>query len=307
VEIDSSLTRSVQIAVKPLRSLSSQQKDDQCIAETATVSIKPQKEITNSFKYLAKIYKFLIFFFLFSPSIASRINKYNLALPSCMQDRHIEDFIIRYIKEGDVVSIGSGELGEKFVKKLALALEHTHIPINNVELVPTSMQIASLGSGVGLPIADINEREVDVGIEFVDAVDHNYNFIKRHSASLIRDKMIAQSSAILVVVCEENNMMEKLRGAIPFEIATFGYKRTVNQLDAFGKARRREKNGMPFRTETGNYIVDVEFDNIFSYEDLEIDSKQIPGVIESGLFLGFADKIVLHGKQITLLSRTEGK
>ncbi len=223
----------------------------------------------------------------------------------CMDERHIEDFIIRYIKNGDVVSIGTSELGEKFIKKLALALEHSHIPISEVEFVPTSIRGATIASSLGLPLTDINEREIDVAIEFVDAVDDNYNFIKRNSTSLVRDKMIAQSAAILVAIADEQNFMERLRGTIPFEVSAFGYKRTLNQLDSFGSAMLREGNGNIFKTETGNYIIDVEFDAIFDYEELELQSKNIPGVLETGLFVGFADKIVLHGKQIRLLSRTE--
>lgn len=224
-----------------------------------------------------------------------------------MEDRHIGNFIARYIKDGDVVSIGTSDLGEKFVKQLAIALELKNVPINHVEFVPTSMRNATVASSVGLPIADINESEIDVAIEFVDQVDENFNFIKRNSHSLVRDKMIAQSSAILIAIADENALVKRLKGRIPFEVSTFGWKRTLTQLDSYGKANRREKDGVPFKTETGNYIIDVEFDKIFSYEELELHSKNIPGVLETGLFVGFADKIILHGKEIRVMSRTEGE
>ncbi|HLC92126.1 MAG TPA: ribose 5-phosphate isomerase A [archaeon] len=224
-----------------------------------------------------------------------------------MEETHIEGFIVRYIKDGDVVSVGSSDLGEKFLKSLALALHKEHIPINHIEFIPTSMRNATVASSMGIPIADINEKEIDVAIEFVDQVDENYNFIKRNSLSLVRDKMIAQSAATLVVIADEQNLVEKLKGTIPFEVATFGWKRTQNQLDTYGRARRRETNGVPFKTETGNYIIDVVFDSIFNYEELETESKNIPGVLETGLFVGYADKIILHGKKIRLMSRTEFK
>lgn len=221
-----------------------------------------------------------------------------------MHENHIEAMVVRYIKDGDVVSIGSGDVGEKFVKKLALALEAKHIPINSVEFVPTSFRIATVASGLAIPIADINEREVDVAIEFVDQIDAHYNFVKRNSSSFIRDKMICQSAGLLVAVADEAGFVEKLRGRIPYEVSTFGWKRTLNQLDGFGKAARRLKtNGTPEKTETGNYIIDVEFDKLFNYEELEILTKNIPGVIESGLFVGYADKIILHGKKIQVMGR----
>ncbi len=221
-----------------------------------------------------------------------------------MQDDHIESLIARYVKDGDCISVGSGELGERFVKRLGLALESKHIPIWNVEFVPTSFRIGAVASSMGLPIADINEREVDVAIEFVDQIDENYNFVKRISSSFVRDKMIAQSSGILVAIANESGFVKKLRGNIPYEVSTFGWKRTLNQLDGFGKARRRlRENGLPEKTETGNYVIDVEFDRLFNYEELELLTKNIPGVLESGLFVGYADKIVLHGKKIQLMSK----
>ncbi len=224
-----------------------------------------------------------------------------------MHEKHIEGIIARYVKDGDVVSIGTGDLGEKFIKKLALALEQEHVPINSIEFVPTSMRSAMVASSLGLPIADINDKEIDVAIEFVDQIDNNYNFIKRNSHSFVRDKMICQSAGTLIVVADESALVEKLRGTIPFEIATFGWKRTLNQLDVWGKARRREMNGIPFKTETGNYVIDVDVDGIFSYDDLEFETKNIPGVLETGLFLGYADKVVLRGAKLRLLSRTEFK
>ena len=231
-------------------------------------------------------------------------NKYHFGVILGMQESHIESFIVRYVRDGDVVAIGTSQLGESFLKKLAIALEQEHIPINHISFVPTSMRMATIASGLGLPIADINESEIDVAIEFIDCVDDSFNFIKRNSTSLVRDKMIATGCETLVAICGESNFQERLVGRIPFEVSTFGWKRTLNQLDVYGRARRRESDGMPFRTETGNYIIYVDFDKIFSYDELEVQSKNIPGVIETGLFVGLADKVILQGKNIRVLSRT---
>ena len=156
-----------------------------------------------------------------------------------------------------------------------------------------------------MEMTSLNEDEIDVAFEFVDQIDNDFNFIKRNSYSLVRDKMIAQSAATLVAMVEHGGTGRKLQGRIPFEIASFGWKRTVNQLEMFGSARLRAENGVTFKTESGNYIADVNIDPIFSLEDLEYKAKEIPGVLETGLFLGYADKIVIHNKKIQVLSRTE--
>ena len=119
--------------------------------------------------------------------------------------------------------------------------------------------------------------------------------------------MIAQSAAVLVTVAEEKNFVSRLKGRIPFEITPFGWKRTLSQLEMFGKAKLREENGKPLKTETGNYLIDVDCDEIYSIDDLDYQAKNIPGVLETGIFIGYADKIVLHNNKIVVKSRTEFK
>ncbi len=222
-----------------------------------------------------------------------------------LSEQVIERFILKYIDNGDVVSVGTSKAGEVFLKKLALALELEHIPLDSIEFIPTSTSLAVIARQLGIPIVSINDREIDFAVEFVDQVDHQFNFVKRNSYSLVRDKMIAQSAHTLMVVAEEKNFVKKIRGKIPFEIAFFGWKRTVHQLEAFGHARLRADGEKKFKTETGHYIVDVECDQIFSLEDLEFKAKEIPGVLETGVFLGYADKVVLHDGTVRVLDRTD--
>ncbi len=222
-----------------------------------------------------------------------------------LKDEHIEDFIVKNIKSGDTVSIGTSKLGTVFLKKLALAIEREEIDLKGISFVPTSNELAEVASQLKLPITNLNDSEIDVAVEFVSAVDWDFNFIKRESFSLVRDKMIAQSAATLFVVCEEENFSKTLRGKIPFEVAPFGWKRTLNQLSMFGNAKLVEDNGKPQKTESGNYLIEVVFDEVFFLEDLEYKTKDIPGVLETGLFLGYADKILLHNNnRIKMISRT---
>ncbi len=219
-----------------------------------------------------------------------------------LKEEHIEQIVAKYVKNGYTIAIGSEKAGEKFLSKLALAIEERNI---KVSVVPTSLRMASLASSLDLKITSLNESEIDVAVEFVDQIDEDFNYIKRDSCSLVRDKMIAQSAVILIAIAEENNFVKRLRGSIPFEIATFGWKRTVSQLENFGRAGLRKSGNRVYKTETGHYLVDVAVDPVYELFELECDAKNIPGVLETGLFLGYADKIVLHNKGISVKSRTE--
>ena len=80
---------------------------------------------------------------------------------------------------------------------------------------------------------------------------------------------------------------------LPFALATVSAG--IKKLG--GKPFLRESKGKvgAVVTDNGNYIVDVDFGPIDNAEELNRRLKLIPGVIETGLFIGLAD-IVYLGK-----------
>jgi len=222
-----------------------------------------------------------------------------------LQEKHIEDFVVKYIKEGDVVAIGTSYLGEDFLKKLALEVHEKNL---NVSFIPTSTHLGTVAASMKLPLSSLNENEVDVAIEFADSVDDQFNYVKRDTHSLIRDKMIAQSAATMIVVSEAKHYVKDLSRNIPFEVSNFAWKRTMIELEKLGSAEIRKKGKEIVKTETGNYIIDVEVDDLYSLDDLNFNVKIVPGIFDSGLFMGYADKIILHDEsRVEVKSRTEFK
>jgi ribose 5-phosphate isomerase A len=220
-----------------------------------------------------------------------------------LHDGTIEAFLAKYVSNNMVLSFGTGKESTKFVKKLALKIEGESL---DVSVVPTNNKIAEILGDLGIKTVSLNDKEIDLAVEFVDLVDKDFNFIEQESASFVRDKMIAQGAAELVVITEKGNYGQNLFGNLPFEVCVFGWKRTLLQLEKLGEAGLRERNGKPFRTETGHYVIDVKVDEVYSLEDLEFQAKDIPGVLETGLFIGYADRVLLHDdKKLHMLSRLD--
>ncbi len=214
-----------------------------------------------------------------------------------MQESLVDFLVEKYIQKEQVLGIGTSNEAEKFIKSIALK-------DLNVKIVPTSTKLAGIIASLGLDVCGISEQEIDVAIEFIDQIDEHFSFIKNNSHSLVRDKMIGQSASELIVVTDEKNFVKRLKGIVPVEITPFGWKRTLIQLENFGNAKLKEESGNPVKTETGNFFVDVNIADIFSLEELEQELKNIPGVLETGLFIGYADRIVLtDGKGIKVKSR----
>ena len=219
-----------------------------------------------------------------------------------LQDKAVEALIAKYVSNNMIISFGTSPESIRFAKKLALKIEEEEI---DVRVVPTNSKIAQILHDLDIKITSINDREIDLAIEFVDLVDKEFNFIEKESGSFVRDKMIAQSAAELIVITEAKNYGKPLKGLIPFEVCSFGWKRTLLQLEKLGMAKARERNGRMFKTETGHYIIDVNVDEIYSLEDLEFQAKDIPGVLETGLFIGYADRVLLHNGKLDMLSRLD--
>ena len=217
-----------------------------------------------------------------------------------MNELAIEGLIAKYIRDESVVAIGTSQLAERFLKTLALKLAERN---QSIHFVPTSIRIAGMASELGLHLVSIEEHEIDVAIEFPDQADFQYNFLKTDSESLVRDKMICQSATDLIIILEKNRFVERLSGWMASEITSFGWKRTLIQLEKLGPSKLKTVNEKPFVTESGNYLALTKIDEIYSPDELEFQAKDVPGVLETGLFVGYADRMVLYNPGLEVKSR----
>src|SRR4029079_11787253 len=82
---------------------------------------------------------------------------------------------------------------------------------------------------------------------------------------------------------------------LPIEVIQFGWGSTSREIEALTKSRvvLRERNGTPFKTEAGNIIVDVHIDRINQPRELEIALNNIPGIVETGLFVNRKDVFIV--------------
>jgi len=216
-------------------------------------------------------------------------------------DDHVQGLLEKYVKDNTNVSFGTGPLNKVFLKKLALYIAENNLKI---KVIPTSHNLAELCSQLKIDTASLDDEEVDLAFDFVDQVDEDFNYISNETTSLVRDKMIAQEAAEFVVVCEEENYVNQLKFNLCLEVCPFAINKTLLQVMSLGDATHKLKeNGQPALSETGNHFIDVKIDEIYSVEDIEYMAKKIPGVLETSLFVGYADRVILSGSTLTVKSR----
>ncbi|MEE9163382.1 MAG: ribose 5-phosphate isomerase A, partial [Thermoplasmata archaeon] len=120
------------------------------------------------------------------------------------------------------------------------------------------------------------------------------DLIKGLGGALLREKIVAAASEAFLVVVDEGKVVEGLgeRAPLPVEVLPFGARRTRSRLEALGcEPTLRRADEAPFRTDNGNYVIHCRFEGIADPRELAGRLKEIPGVIEHGLFLEMADAV----------------
>ena len=197
-----------------------------------------------------------------------------------------QDFFRKYISQGITIGLGSGSTVEKIVRNFAM-LEYK----DTLEFVVTSLQIRVVSESLGLKIVDQKYGNVDVVIDGADQIDSEYNMIKGGGGALLNEKILIASSRKFVIVAQSNKFVDKFTMAVPIEVTPFGrifVKRELEKIGALPKIRMLEK-GYPFITENGNIIYDTLLPSYDGIVEAERDLKNIPGVVEVGLFTNHAD------------------
>ena len=198
------------------------------------------------------------------------------------------------IEDGMVVGLGSGSTAAFAIEALAARVAAGL----RVAGIPTSEKTASLARRLGVPLTSFaGNRRIDVAIDGADQVERaTLDLVKGLGGALLREKIVASASDRMIVVVDETKLVDRL-GAdtpLPVEIVAFGWQTVVDRLAAIGCAPRLRLIGdKPFMTEGGNYIADCAIAEISDPAGLEARISALVGVVETGLFIGLASKIVV--------------
>ena len=218
------------------------------------------------------------------------------------QKRAAAERAVAEIEDGMVLGLGSGSTAELAIAALARRMAAGL----RVTGIPTSERGAALARRLGVPLTTFAEhRRLDLTIDGADQVERGtLALVKGLGGALLREKIVASASRRMIVVVDESKLLDRLgdRTPLPVEIVRFGCEAVMDRLAALGaRPELRRRDGAPFVTDNGNYIADCRFSSIADPAQLEARLAAIVGVVESGLFLGLASKVVVgsrHGVEV---------
>ena len=148
-----------------------------------------------------------------------------------------------------------------------------------------SIKLEAQCSGLNL-VDDDKLSEIDLVFDGADEVDGNFNMIKGGGGALLREKIAHSAAKQIIIAAESSKFVTSFSWPVPIEISPFGVNSIKKRLEDFGSnpKMRMLKEGYPYVTENGNFILDTYIDLHKDIKALEIKLKNIAGVIEVGLF-----------------------
>lgn len=205
-----------------------------------------------------------------------------------------------YVEDGMTLGLGTGSTAKYFVEMVGERVAEGL----KIRGVPTSEQTRILAESCGVPLIDIEQVDrIQVTVDGADEVDEQAQLIKGGGAALLREKIIADASDLMVVIADASKQVETLgRFPLPVEVTPFGFtitaKKTYDALCAAGilKPRINVRTGegnQPIVTDGGNYILDCQCGTIPDAPRAAALLSNVPGIVEHGLFINQCRVVII--------------
>lgn len=200
--------------------------------------------------------------------------------------------VASFVKDGEIIGFGSGTTSYLTVIEIGKRVKQENLKI---KAVPTANIIKELCDYFGIEVISLDSVELDWCFDGADEVDKNNWMIKGKGAAMYKEKLNILASPKTYILIDNSKFVDRLgsKNPVPVECRKDKIESVRNALYDLGAVKiydRLDKNCNLFVTENDNYILDAWFDKI--EKDYEEKIRNIDGVVESGLFIGYNIEII---------------
>jgi ribose 5-phosphate isomerase A len=195
------------------------------------------------------------------------------------------------VEPGMTIGLGSGRALWKVVELLAASGQPVRASV-------ASSRTQELVREAGFELVELDGTvELDLALDGADEVDPQLRLIKGGGGALLREKIVISAARRFVVVAEASKRVSRLGETfrLPVEVVRFGWRDTERRLAALlpdAQLRLRD-DGQEYVTDEGHLILDCAIPANADIDALGAAVKQLPGVVEHGLFIAVAERALL--------------
>jgi ribose 5-phosphate isomerase A len=203
---------------------------------------------------------------------------------------------VRSVRSGQCIALGTGSTAALAIRALARRFPSEGL----LETVASSEASARLAKELGLPVRELRGKDrFDLMLDGADEVAPDLSLTKGGGGALLREKLLAERSKELIILVDPSKLVDRLgrRFGVPVEVVPFAREavaaRVAEELGAHA-ALRTGPGDVAYRTDNGNEILDLRWDDGLP-DPLRTEAalKRLTGVVESGLFLQLASRVLV--------------
>lgn len=198
---------------------------------------------------------------------------------------------VALVQSGNRVGLGTGSTAKYAIEEIGRKLAAGEL--TGIVGVATSEASEKLAREVGIPTETLDPRLLDIAIDGADEIAPNLDLIKGLGGALVREKMTEVQAGRLIIIADHTKIVARLgeKAPLPIEILQFGFLSTIERLrEILPAGRLRHTGAQPYVTDNGNYIFDAQLPAEMDVRALERRLKGTLGVVDTGLFLGMAER-----------------
>lgn len=219
--------------------------------------------------------------------------EWNGEISNLEEKQAIAEKIAKIAKNGDVIGVGSGSTSFLAIQAIAKRMKEENLQI---KAIPTSKELGMVCNYLGIPVETLITAKPDWCFDGADEVTPENWLVKGRGAAMFKEKLNIANAKKSYILVDSSKFVKKACEKFPIPIEVFpdglyAVKEKLLELGATSaELRLAKKKDGPVITENGNLIIDAKFENVDA--TFEAKLKNIVGVIETGLFIGYNVEIV---------------
>jgi ribose 5-phosphate isomerase A len=204
---------------------------------------------------------------------------------------------VTLIREESRIGLGAGSTMAFMVDLLKDSVE-AGFPI---EVASSSQTTRKLLYHAKIPVLEMAELDhLDQYFDGCDQVEKNLHALKSGAGIHTHEKLMASMANTFIIVADESKWVDRFDESIPLVVevlpeAISFVQKELGMIFEFSEMAIRfdTETERPHKTVNGNLLLDMWFKQWNSLVAINVLTEHIPGVLETSLFYGMAEKAVL--------------